>query len=314
MTDFKKTHILSFSAFLAASFFLAACSTGYQSSNPYPYSHINKPAVVAKPQEAMPLPKARNKPVINKNVANAGGTKQTTVGKGDTVYALSRRYDVSVRSIINLNGLRPPYLLKPGQKLKLATGSTYIVKKGDTVYGLSRINNILMSELTRINSLRRPFALKVGQKLKLPGREESKRQVTRVASLAPPKISGKGFMWPLQGKVLSNYGPKQAGYHNDGINIAAPMGSSVRASDSGIVVHASNKLKGYGNLILIKHQNGWVTAYAHTDQMLVSKGEKVNRGQVVAKVGSSGRVSRPQLHFEMRKGSRAVNPALYLRT
>jgi murein DD-endopeptidase MepM/ murein hydrolase activator NlpD len=91
------------------------------------------------------------------------------------------------------------------------------------------------------------------------------------------------------------------------------MGSSVHASDSGVVVHASNKLKGYGNLILIKHQNGWVTAYAHTDKILVRKGQKVNRGQVVARVGRSGRVSQPQLHFEMRKGSRAVNPIRYLK-
>ncbi|MDG1858801.1 MAG: M23 family metallopeptidase, partial [Emcibacteraceae bacterium] len=98
------------------------------------------------------------------------------------------------------------------------------------------------------------------------------------------------------------------------INIAAPSGSNVFASESGVVVHADNKLAGYGNLILIKHQNGWVTAYAHNDRLMVKKGDQVNRGQVVAQVGQTGRVDRPQLHFEMRKGARAVNPTQYLKS
>ncbi len=311
MNSLVNQHYLLIRSILALSIMLSGCSSGYQSGYPYPYSHVNKkPPKSTVVKKTLP-PDLRNKPKISPLI-NGANTRQAIIIKGDTVYGLSRRFDVSVRSIINLNGLHPPYLLKPGQKIKLSKGSIYSVKKGDTVYGVSRNNGILMSELARMNALKSPFALKVGQKLKLPS-QSTTSQTNKVLSLVPSKISGQGFMWPLKGKLLSSYGPKQAGYHNDGINIAAPLGSNIHASDSGVVVHASNKLKGYGNLILIKHQNGWVTAYAHAGKILVSKGQQVNRGQIVAKVGRTGRVTHPQLHFEMRKGSRAVNPALYLK-
>jgi murein DD-endopeptidase MepM/ murein hydrolase activator NlpD len=120
-------------------------------------------------------------------------------------------------------------------------------------------------------------------------------------------------MWPVRGPILSSYGPKEVGYHNDGINIAAKSGSYVRAAESGVVVHAGQKIKGFGRLILIKHSNGWITAYAHNSSVLVSKGQTIKRGQAIARVGQSGGVNRPQLHFEMRKGARAVNPIRYLR-
>lgn len=310
---------------------ISACSLGYESEGPYPYSHVNKadPTPSTFQSSGSTAQKARNspqtavalrtkptpprtsvpKPLPVKSAVST--TTRITVGKGDTVYAISRRYGVTVRSVISTNQLRPPYLLKPGQPLNIPVGSTYVVKRGDTVYGVSRANGITMNDLVRINGLKQPYALRVGQALKLPG--QSATPTTRVAIAPPPQISGKGFMWPVNGKVISNYGPKQAGFHNDGVNISASRGSSVYASDSGVVVHASNKLKGYGNLILIKHQNGWVTAYAHNEKLLVRKGQQVVRGQVVAQVGSTGRVDSPQLHFEMRKGSRAVNPTLYLK-
>lgn len=313
-------------------FMFAGCSLGYDSEGPYPYSHVNQQpnpnattggryqssseTQVAR-NSPNPIPAPRNKPspprsVVQAPVPASVSTTNVRVGRGDTVYALSRKHGVTVKAIINENNLRPPYLLKPGQTLKVPVGSTYIVKRGDTVYGVSRANGITMNDLVRINSLRQPYALAVGQQLKLPGRSEG--AAPRVAIAPPPPVSGQGFMWPVSGTVISNYGPKQAGYHNDGVNIRAPMGSSVYAAETGVVVHASNKLRGYGNLILIKHDNGWVTAYAHNDKLLVKKGDTVVRGQVVAEVGSTGRVDSPQLHFEMRKGSRAVNPIQYLRS
>ncbi|MBT6032167.1 MAG: M23 family metallopeptidase [Kordiimonadaceae bacterium] len=280
---------------------------GYDSEGPFPYSHVNKKPPPQTVQKTTPTPAVRNRPAAP-IPANVSSVK---VAKGDTVYAISRRYGVDVRSIINMNSLRAPYYLNTGQTLKLASGSTYRVKKGDTLYAVSRSSGILVSELVRVNGLKQPYALRVGQTLKLPG--TSPKRAKPVAIAAAPQVSGKGFMWPIKGRLLSSYGPKQAGYHNDGVNISAAIGSSVVASESGVVVHASNKLKGYGNLILIKHQNGWVTAYAHNNKLLVKKGQQVTRGQVVAQVGQTGRVTRPQLHFEMRKGSRAVNPALYLK-
>lgn len=299
-------------AFVSAGF-VAGCSIGYDSEGPYPYSNVNKPPATTYQSSgsttASPVPDIRNKPASPRA---ANSVSSITVASGDTVYAISRRYGVTVRSIITSNNLRPPYHLNRGQTLTLAAGSNYIVKRGDTLYGISRASGTTMNDLVRINGLREPYALNVGQSLKLPGRTASTSRAVAIGP--PPQISGDGFMWPLRGPVISTYGPKQAGYHNDGVNIRAPQGSSVVAAESGVVVHASNKLKGYGNLILIKHQNGWVTAYAHNDKLLVAKGDQVNRGQTVAEVGSTGRVDSPQLHFEMRKGSRAVNPTLYLKS
>lgn len=131
------------------------------------------------------------------------------------------------------------------------------------------------------------------------------------AMAAIPQPAGRAgglFMWPVNGKIISNFGPTANGLHNDGINIAAPRGTPVRAAENGVVVYAGNQLRGFGNLLLIRHADGWVTAYAHNDTLLVKKGDQVKRGQVIARVGSTGNVSSPQLHFELRKGTEAVDP------
>ena len=116
----------------------------------------------------------------------------------------------------------------------------------------------------------------------------------------------------MQGRLLSGFGPKPGGLQNDGINIAAEYGAPVRAAENGVVVYVGNELRGFGNLLLLRHADGWMTTYAHIGEALVSPGQTVRRGQVVARVGSSGRVSRPQLHFEIRKGKNPVNPTRLL--
>ncbi|MBV8538098.1 MAG: peptidoglycan DD-metalloendopeptidase family protein, partial [Alphaproteobacteria bacterium] len=139
-----------------------------------------------------------------------------------------------------------------------------------------------------------------------------------LTTLEPPAASedvpthGGRFLWPVRGTVVSDFGSKPGGLQNDGINISAPRGTAIHAADSGVVVYAGNELRGFGNLLLLKHQGGWVTAYAHAEQLLVHRGDEVRRGQVVARVGSTGGVTAPQLHFEVRKGSRPLNPHDYL--
>jgi murein DD-endopeptidase MepM/ murein hydrolase activator NlpD len=128
------------------------------------------------------------------------------------------------------------------------------------------------------------------------------------SAVAPPGGGNDAFLWPVRGHVLATYGSRTDGTHNDGINIAAPKGAAVQAADAGVVAYTGNELRGYGNLILVKHANGWISAYAHCDLILVKRGEKVTRGQVIARVGSTGNVSEPQLHFELRRGNRAVDP------
>ena len=128
----------------------------------------------------------------------------------------------------------------------------------------------------------------------------------------PGGASGGRFLWPVHGKIVSGYGPKEGGLFNDGINIAVKEGTPVVAADDGVVVYAGNEIRGFGNLVLIKHANGWMTAYAHNAEFLVRRGEEVRRGQAIAKAGASGTVSSPQLHFEIRRGSHAVDPMKYL--
>ena len=139
----------------------------------------------------------------------------------------------------------------------------------------------------------------------------AKRPTAPTAVPRPPPASG-GFVWPVKGKVVSAFGAKSKGLHNDGINISAQRGTPVRAAENGVVAYAGNELRGFGNMLLIKHAGGWITAYAHNEKLLVARGDEVRRGQIVARVGSSGSVTRPQLHFELRKGKQAVDPLKYL--
>ena len=129
---------------------------------------------------------------------------------------------------------------------------------------------------------------------------------------SPAAETGPAFRWPVRGRVISAYGSKASGSSNDGINVAVPEGTDVKASDDGVVAYAGSELKGFGNLVLIRHSNGWVTAYAHNSALKVKRGDSVRRGQVIAKSGSTGNVSSPQLHFEVRKGATTVDPLQHL--
>ena len=148
-----------------------------------------------------------------------------------------------------------------------------------------------------------------------PPREPSAAEQARAepAAAAPPiQSTGSRFPWPVHGHVLASYGVAADGTHNDGINIAASRGTPIKSVESGIVAYVGNELRGYGNLVLIKHTNGWISAYAHCDEVLIRKGDPVYKGQTVAKVGATGGVTEPQLHFELRQGKRPVDPRGFL--
>ena len=116
----------------------------------------------------------------------------------------------------------------------------------------------------------------------------------------------------MRGKVITSYGAKTNGKSNDGINLAVPEGTPIKAAEDGVVAYSGNELKGYGNLVLVRHSNGYVTAYAHASEVLVKRGDTIKRGQIIAKSGQSGEVGSPQLHFEIRKGSSPVDPLQFL--
>ncbi|MEM9682021.1 MAG: peptidoglycan DD-metalloendopeptidase family protein [Pseudomonadota bacterium] len=267
-----------------------------------------------------------------------------------TVYALSRLYGVPVRSLLILNKLKPPYLLQTGQKVKIPVQRTHMVSKGETVYAISRRYNVSIAELVRLNGIGKPPTIVTGQTLLLPdeqrtaiaaavraspeaeaaGDAEDPGSEEQVASIAPPpkrvllppstnipqpkRLSRSGFLWPVKGKVISRFGAKGKGLRNDGINIAAPKGSPIRAAQNGVVAYRGNELRGFGNLILIKHDKGYMTAYAHASKVLVKRGERVKRGQVIARVGNTGSVASSQLHFEIRRGRRPIDPMRHLRS
>jgi murein DD-endopeptidase MepM/ murein hydrolase activator NlpD len=136
--------------------------------------------------------------------------------------------------------------------------------------------------------------------------------VTPAPPTEPSADSDRRFLWPVAGRVISAFGDRPDGGRNDGINISAERGAPVHAAESGEVSYVGNELKGYGNLILIRHDNGFSTAYAHADGVLVRRGQRVERGEVIASAGATGDVSQPQLHFELRRGTRPVDPALFL--
>lgn len=268
-----------------------------------------------------------------------------TVHKGDTVYSLSRRYNVPIRSMIEVNNLKPPFILSKGARLRLPAPSVHIVQKGDTIYSISRRYNVDMSVLTRTNNLYAPYSIYLGQILKLPGsvveptehwislkkrptqtaarntaksapkQTKTGRKSTRKTAvrLPPPPDRAKAkFAWPVNGTVMNKFGSAGGGRHNDGINIKVVEGTFVRAAENGVVAYAGNELKGFGNLLLVKHADGWITAYAHNKEFLVKRGDTVKRGQPMAKAGKTGNAKEPQLHFEIRRGTKAVDPMTYL--
>ena len=264
-----------------------------------------------------------------------------TVKKGDTLYSISRKYNIPIRDIIETNRLSPPYTLYVGKVLRLPSAKFHTVVHGDTLYSISRTYNVDVTTLTRLNNLRSPYILSIGQKLALPASVSAKnyasqnsestftyqskksastnkkvntqkKQYTSKSSAKVSTYRKTKFSWPVKGSVISKFGTIGKGRSNDGINIKAPLGSKVAAADAGKVVYAGNELKGFGNLILLQHNDGWITAYAHNDQFLVKKGQWVKKGAQIATVGKSGGVNSPQLHFEVRAGKKPVNPMNYL--
>lgn len=258
-----------------------------------------------------------------------------TVERGNTVYAIARLYGVPVRAIIEANSLEPPYLLRVGDSLRVPSPRVHEIDKGDTVYSISRRYGVPMNELMRANGISPPYTIVIGQILTIPqagstavavaahetddddapGRPAAQPRATpaQVAALPnPPRRSGDAFEWPVRGKVILGFGRQSGGSNNDGINIAVPRGAKVAAAENGIVAYAGNELRGFGNLVLVKHADGFMTAYGHNEELLVVRGQKVRKGQVIARAGSSGNVATPQLHFEIRKGRSAVDPLRYL--
>jgi murein DD-endopeptidase MepM/ murein hydrolase activator NlpD len=221
----------------------------------------------------------------------------------------------------------------------------HVVAPGETLRSIGRLYGKPVLVLAKANNIPPDFMVRVGQRIVIPdvqagqGAAVAPRTTAlpagpdlataesphsaRVATPEPPAQESTlktaepagglpSFRWPVRGRVIAGFGPTPNGLQNDGINLAVPEGTPVKAAEDGVVAYAGNELKGYGNLVLVRHSNGFVTAYAHASDILVKRGEAVKRGQVIAHSGQTGNVTSPQLHFEIRKGATPVDPSQYL--
>ncbi len=264
-------------------------------------------------------------PVINKNNINnnvAKGQRTITVYAGDSLYSISKREGVSIKSIIKANQLEPPFTLYKGDRLIIAKPKVHIVKKGHTLYDIANCYEVSISDIMKINQLKNNDKIYLGDKLFIPLYDNTyqtncnnitKATITKeVNKTKEKKKNNYSYMWPVKGKIISKFGLLAKGLRNDGINISADIGNPVLAIESGKIVYAGNEIQAFGNLILIKHHNNKTSAYAHLDKINVKKGESVNKGQIIALVGNSGKVSIPQLHFEIRDKNGPLDPLKYL--
>ena len=235
---------------------------------------------------------------INNKTSIINDNNIYVVKKGDTIYSIAKKNDVNFSDLVKNNNLKKPYNIFVGQKLKLSASSnnstknSFEQKNRDKSY--SNQNN---NKLERFEE-----DTKVKSKNETLTREDSKILVN----------GNSMFIWPVKGDILKKFGKQEDGSFNDAINIKSEHGTKVKAADNGEVAYAGNELKGFGNIIIIKHKNGWLTVYGHCDSINVKVKDKVEKGQVIATVGKTGNVNESQLYFSLRKGRTAMDPLKYL--
>ena len=274
---------------------------------------------------------------IKPNTITRVDLQEIVVQKGDTLYSLSRKYEIPVNDLAVMNKLSSPFTLSVGQKIKVpklnevktvsATKTEKITPakkveakksadiKASATAPVVKTTNSSNTTKTAVNTkpVNQQSVTKVQQPTKTTTQKQKissnpQKQLPRVVARSSSK-----FSWPVRGKILSAYGAKNNGLFNDGINIAAAQGTAVKAAENGVVAYAGNEVKGMGNLIIVQHADGWMTIYAHLDSMSVRRGTRVNVGTQIGRVGKTGKVVQPQLHFEIRKGTKAYNPTQYLK-
>lgn len=270
------------------------------------------------------------------------------VQPGDTLRGIGNRTGAGSEAIARANGLTPPYGVRAGQRLQIPGGRYHLVAEGETGIAIAAAYGVPWRQIVDVNGLEEPYILRRGQRLLLPGgtparapsNMEQRAAAFRididdvltggqpatadnapraVASSAPrplpsnvpaaqPARFAGSFAWPVKGTILSRFGPGESGAKNNGIDIATPMGTPIRASADGVVAYAGDKVAVFGGLVLINHGSSWVSAYGHASRVDVVRGQKVTKGQVIGLTGDTGYASKPKLHFELRKDRVPVNP------
>ena len=280
---------------------------------------------------------------------NSEGRAEPTTAKVNTSAIERESLSPVAQSLAAPVASTPPTIqsgMSQAQPLVISSASPaqlqyYSVKSRDTLFSIARAHGTSVSEVSALNGFSPSTPLRLGQSLRLPATSLHANTLPHVTGAAggpllsagqmplppasapklidPAKLdiesataSRQGFIWPAHGKIVSDFGLKNAGRRNDGIDIAVASGAPVRAARSGEVIYTGNEIRGYGNLVLIRHEDGYVSAYAHNREVLVKRGDFVHAGQRIAAAGQTGNASQPTLHFEIRRDRKPVDPIGYL--
>lgn len=234
-----------------------------------------------------------------------------TVHAGETLASIATQYGVPAATIARYNHLGPSDRPRIGQKLALTSPARLPVASD-------------APQADKITTSAIPPRIPEPKAAAVPTPVEPRKVVTAVPQAPAPEAEDEpvepatakteklAFRWPVRGRVIAKFGPQPSGGNVDGIKIAVPQGTPVHAAEAGVVAYAGSELKPYGNLVLVRHPNGWVTAYAHNSNIDVKSGDQIKRGQIIARAGQTGNVSQPQVHFEIRKGKTPVDPMTHL--
>jgi murein DD-endopeptidase MepM/ murein hydrolase activator NlpD len=261
-------------------------------------------------------------PVVATTGAGSDWQGVHTIASGESLYGIARKSNVKVAELQEVNGIASVTRIRPGTVIKVPGNAAAAPKtvaavpsRSETPLGggspikpriINGETDGAQAEPKRVASLG-PSARTATDAAS--GEAQPKGEAATAPAETPKLTGGSGkFRWPVKGRIIANFGARPDKSHNDGIDISVPQGTEVMAAEGGVVAYSGNELKGYGNLILIRHDGGWVSAYGNNDELLVKRGDKVKRGQTIAKAGNTGAVDRPQLHFELRQDSKPVDP------
>ncbi len=290
-------------------------------------------AAAPAPAAVVPSPVA----AVSAPAAVAGWNGSYTMKAGDSLYGVARQHNVKVAELQRMNGITDPTKLRPGVALKVpgaggVTAAAPAVAPAATPAAVAKpatnepprvvqtqpITAPAQNGVKILNAPPAPEAAAVEAptvaETKVAARTDTATDVAPAAPAGAEKAVATGLKlrWPAKGKIIAEFGKRDDGQPNDGINVAVPAGTDVHAAEAGSVVYVGSELKAFGNLVLIRHEGGWVTAYAHNDSIGVKRGDTVKRGQVISKAGKSGSVDQPQVHFELRQGSKPVDPMPFM--
>lgn len=328
---------------LGSTLSLAACippggddyRIGRNSDAPLPEN--SEPQLV--PEKAIVAETPSWSPAVVERNARHVATSAYIVQPGDSLFAIATKTGAGATAIADANNLRPPYPLRAGERLQIPGGLYHKVGSGETGIAIARAYGVVWADIVMMNALQPPYTLQVGQNLLLPSAASASSATAEItpearaaafslniddimtggqpaglATVIPsPSANFAGrFAWPLQGAIVGRFGSQGGGRVNDGLNISAVSGAAVRASAPGTVVYSGNEIGVFGGLVLIDHGGGWVTAYGHLGSLNVAKGDRVTAGQALGGVGETGYVTQPQLHFEIRKDRKPINPQAVL--